>query len=163
MPARIGADSRTSQPPMKPLPTGDIGSRSVTKPDIEGDSPEQGDASQPIDAPPRNVDEKAPVTSSDITGANFGRVGLAGFEPTTSCTPSKRLGVDIAANTGESTHSDIYPQQNPIHTSTQALAFILFQIAALPPDQRAALAALLAPQIPPPPILSNPGDRPPPN
>ena len=74
-------------PPTKTPPTrGKTGLKGAPSGNVRQSSKLVAGSERPVENP-RNVNEKAPVTSSDITGAI---VGLAGFEPTTSCTPSKR-------------------------------------------------------------------------
>ena len=59
-------------------------------PDKQATEVEKGRGAGRTKRNPRNANEKTPVTTAVITGADGGKVGLAGFEPTTSCTPSKR-------------------------------------------------------------------------
>ena len=71
-------------------PTRCIGGHSGSLPGTVGLSNElqSGEVVNAVSACP--VNEKPPLTTCVISGGLLATVGLAGFEPTTSCTPSKR-------------------------------------------------------------------------
>ena len=79
------------------------------------------------------------------------KVGVAGFEPTTSCAQGREQPQEKSENQGISATSTITAYENLTSASATDsgssvnLASLLAQLAALPPEQRAALAALLAP------------------
>ena len=99
-------------------------------------------------ATPGNVHEKAPVTSWDIAGAS---IGVAGIEPTTSCSQGKRYSLESPEILGysEQTPVKLHPTLHSIPGSPPVsppdFAMLLAQLAPLPAEQRAAFAALLAP------------------
>ena len=109
-----------------------------------------------LDVTPCNVNEKAPVASCDNTGA---LIGLTGFEPATSWSRTNGHPEEKPTILGESCASPLTLHSTLHHLPESAsgsppdsapnLAALLAQLAALPADQRAALAVLLAtPTVP---------------
>jgi hypothetical protein len=104
-----------------------------------------------------NVNEKPPLTTGVISGGFGVDVGPAGFEPTTSCTPSNQRRGDTPANLGNSATSPAgcttgctnSPPAVPEHPPSAVVSALLALMAQLSPADKATLAHLLLTQSTP--------------
>ena len=76
------------------------------------------------------------------------KVGLAGFEPTTSCTPSKQQVQKMLTNTVPLQDRQVGCSAGCTSNAPSTdLSRLIVELSSLPPEQRAAIAKLIYPEL----------------